>query len=517
MPATTYTEFEKSPSREPRFIVSLRLKNASTGFFKFIYLSTIAGPRIDNPAFYYHGVVGRVPVARYSSKEISGALPIPTYSDLELIVPDGYDLSEDGSGIYIDDFGSTWIVRDQSIGLSFGGDDVPFTQYQPVMQAGTVEGFKRTDTGGILSISGPEKEIYRKTMAANKIDSIQYPNAAENLGKSKPVCIGFCYNVKPRLVDTVTNQWMFNENSSYTFLQVFDNCVTLGSPGQYVDNGDGTFTLTYTPTGQITCSVLGASGSNPWATVITDVLQNYGGIVPSRIDSVAVTAANIALPYSVGHYVPDETPVMDVISKLSQGIPAWWGFNAQNVFTMREVAPPSSLPTTKKIANTTSAEIPVAFIDGSLTESPSGKVTWKVDFEYYQNYTPTSWDRVAAVNKLPFVNQWRNVTPASDATVLTNYAFAASVKKFARAFIPAHASGLAAKWLALEKVERFMTTLTVPMMEIYTVGDIVELTYETKLQDGTSWYKHGYNAKKLLVLGVDYDFNNYTIKLELWA
>lgn len=520
MTTTTYPEFERSPNREPRVFVLLTVKNASSGFLNFIRMSTIAG-HIPGLTPYCHGVIGKVPTISYSSKEISGALPIPTYSDLELIIPDGYDLSPDQSGIYIDDIGSTWIAKDQNVSILFGGDELPISEYRPMISSGTVTGIKKTDTGAILSVAGAEREIYSKNVATNKITSVQWPNAGQNIGKSKPVCIGYVDNITPLVVNNVGNPtYLFNENSSYIFLQVYEDGVLLASPASYTDNGDGTLTTTYVPTGQITCDVFGIT-NGAWATMITTVLQTYGGVPPGSIDAAAVAAADLALPYHVSYFVSEETPVMDVISQMSQGIPAWWGFDQDAIFTMAEVVDPSTGTAAHKITNKASSEIPIAFIDNTCTESPSGEVVWKIDYDFWQNYTPTPSDRLSAAltlaQKTPFVVKWQTIPPVSDTSVLTNYPFALSIKKVSRVFASADATAVANKWLALEKVERKLTNVIVPMMATYEIGDIVELTYETKLPDGTTWYRHRYNAKKMLILDVKYDLNNYTIKLGLWS
>ena len=526
MTTTTYAEFERSPNREPRVLILASVKHATLGNEKSLLLSTIPG-YVPGLPDYFHGVLGKVPTLTYSSKEITGALPVPTYSDLELIVPDGYDLSTDQSGIYIDDIGSTWIIRDRNISMLFGGDDLPFSEYRWPLTNGTVKSLKKTDTGGVLGVLGPEREIYVKKMASNKITAAQWPNAGENIGKSKPICIGWVDNIKPLIVDqsgspTYTT-YLFNENSTYSFLAVYDDGVLLATPADYTDNGDGTFTHLYrTYTGQITCDVIGASGAvAPWATMITDVLQNYGGIIPGRIDAAAVAAADIALPYPVSYFVPEETLVMDVVSKLSQGIPAWWGFNQDDTFTMAEVLDPATATATHKISNSVSSESPVAFIDKDCSEEASGAVAFEINFDYFQNYTPTPIDRLKAslslLQRMPFTVNWLSAPTVSDVAVLTNYPFALSLKKFARTWATVYASALAAKWLALEKVERRLTRTTVPMMDTYEIGDIPELTYATELEDGSTWYRHGYNAKKMLALNVIYDFNDYTIKLGLWS
>ena len=516
-PATTMAEFSRKPDSQKRSLMVLTAKDAATSLItRYFYFSDIAG---ELSGIYWHPMIEAIPDMTYNSRAIGGN-PSPSWSDAKLRNEDGYDISHDRTGIYMEDLGPTWIVQDQPVLCYFAGDALPLSEYKQVF-GGTCQGVKRADSGPVLDLSGLENQIKRKTIGSNKITVAAYPNCGTNVGKSKPVAIGTCYNVEPVLVNTTTYQYMFHENGSATLGPVYANGLTL-TPAQYTNNLDGTFTLVAAPTGRITCTVGGlyytAAG---FGSVVSGVLQTWGGILPAQIDAAAITAADSALPFQVMAYVQSETSVFDVVTVLSDGIPAWWGFQKTGIFSMREVIEPSARPTDWKISSDVSSEIPVAFLEGSLTVGQAGVPIYRTNANYYKNWSATTQNQLNATltenQKLAFIMRFRK-DYYQDLSVLTPYPNAATKEITINTVGASQAVLAATKWVNLLKIPRRVVRLTVKAMNLeYEIGDIVEVTYKTELTDGSAWYRHGLNATKLMITSIKENYSRAEITLELWG
>jgi len=516
--ATTMAEFRRKSDSEKRSLMIMTAKDAATSLVtRYFYFSDIGG---ELSGLYWHPMIEAIPNLSYNSREIGGTAT-PSWSDAKLRNEDGYDISHDRTGIYMEDLGITWIIQDQPVYCYFGGDDLPFSEYAQVF-GGTCQGIKREDSGITLDLAGLENQIRRKTVGANKITTAAYPNCGTNVGKSKPVCIGYCPNIEPVLVDTVNFRYMFHESAGYGFFFVYQDGVTLTTPAQYTNNGDGTFTLVAAPTGRITCFVAGPYyNATGFGSVLSGVLQTWGGILPAQIDAAAITAADAALPFQVGTYVQKETPVSDVISQLADGVPAWWGFQKNGIFSMREVSEPSTQSTDWKISSVVSSEIPIAFLDGTLTIGQASSPTYRVTVNYYKNDATTTTERLNAAlteaQKLSFTLPYR-LDYYQDTATLTQYPYARQETKILNTILSAQAVSAATKWVNLLKVPRRLVRLTVKTMELrYEIGDIVEVTYQTELKDGSPWYRHGLNATKLMITSIKENYSAATITLELWG
>jgi len=510
-------EFSRKPDSQKRSLMALTAKDAATSLItRYFYFSDIAG---ELSGIYWHPMIDAIPDLSYNSREIGGTAT-PSWSDAKLRNEDGYDISHDRSGIYMEDLGTTWVIQDQPALCWFGGDDLPFSQYKQVF-GGTCQGVKRADKGPTLDLSGLENQIKRKMVGSNKITVAAYPNCGTNAGKSKPVAIGYCWNCEPVLVDFAAYRYMFHENASAALYSVYSDGVTLTTPGQYTNNGDGTFTLTAAPTGRITCQIGGPYAFTPWASVLSGVLQTWGGISAGQIDAAAVAAANIAMPYHMSRYVTTETSVFNVVKALSEGVPAWWKFQKNGIFSMREVTDPALQTTDWKISSEVSSEIPIAFIDGSLTIGQASTPVYRTNAQYLENNAPTTTNQLSGTlteaQKMAFVDRYRK-DYYQLLSVLTPYPLAGTTDIVLRSYASTHAVSAATKWVNLLKVPRRLVRLTVKAMELgYEIGDIVEVTYKTELKDGSPWYRHGLNATKLMITSIKENYSRAEITLELWG
>ena len=519
----TWEKFKNSTNTRKRLVAKITAElNVLPFTIRDFWFSTEAG-EISGLPIPLQGHLATVPNLTYSSNEIGGEPAKPAWSDVVINFEDGRDMSNEQIGLYEPDFDTVWIVTHRPVSVWLGGEDLPFSEYQPIF-TGICDGIERTDSQIIFRVQGNENAAYRKTIATNEITAAAWPDAGNNIGKTIPVCIGPVWNIEPICVTLTAPQptYIFHDITAgaYSTIFVYVDGVQL-IPAQYTDNLNGTVTMNFVPAKTVTMFVLGLYGFSSWATKITNLLTTFAGIPVGNIDAAAVAAANISLPYSVNDFVKKETRVMDVIASLSEGFPATYGFKRSGIFSMKEITDPSAESADYVINTSTSNESPVAINNNSLGEKFHGEIIWKTIVEWYPNYKPMDSGNLSPTLTLTqqelFSTDWRE-TKYEDITILAKWPGAGVKPRRCRSSFLFSALALATKWTNLFSDRREMTTMTVPSVNLeYEIGQIVETTFKTELFGGDEWYRHGYNQRKMLILGMDEDYNNYTVTLKLWG
>jgi hypothetical protein len=142
-----------------------------------------------------------------------------------------------------------------------------------------------------------------------------------------PITFGECFNVQPLFVDNGTfgntgNVYMVHKGLVDNIVEVRDN----GVPVEVVKNlNAGTFALTTTPFGTITCDILGdatGSYSNTIPGIITKICtsSNYGTIATNRFTSSDLNLGTDTR--AVGVYINSKINMLQVCNELAQSINA---------------------------------------------------------------------------------------------------------------------------------------------------------------------------------------------------
>lgn len=463
-----------------------------------------------------YGNISGVPRLSRSSRSVTGAAQDPAYTAVKLLRQDGEDISQDRSGITLDDLGRNWIIKNRPAQIYFGGESLPWSQYKIIFW-GEMTGLDYSDDEYTIGLAGFETPAQLATIGNNVVTAAAWPNAGTNIGKTIPVCIGFCGGVTPLIVDLrpapIFPTYLFHDQSQpYTSLQnVYEDGVVLATPGQYVDNLNGSFTLTYTPTGLITCDVIGIDSVALWATKITNLLKNYAGIPAAQIDAAAVAQANIDLPYFCGYLVKEKMTVAEVIERMSEGVQAWRNFQSDGIYRMALVTDPALGTPTKFITQ------------NDILQASGGiknEVCYNARCNYYENNTPISVDRLNPIltqtQKAVFSRLWYE-TGFSSPAIQTLYPNATSKRLQLRSFLAAHGLDAATKFVGLYGQERETARVTIASQDLtYDIGQIVQVTYEMVAR-GAATYRFGWNAKNFLVVGMAADFDKFEITLDLWG
>jgi hypothetical protein len=295
-------------------------------------------------------------------------------------------------------------------------------------------------------------------------------------GKKKPFLIGDRKNIKPLLIDKTARKYLVHD----TEIAVYQGVSTVYAKGVSVafteQIADGTFTLDSAQSGTITCDGQGFKYSGSYVEHIGDIVNGLlitcGGLSSGDILAADITAINTAFPYDMGAYVTGDDKILDVLDKLTGGLPLWYGFTRAGKFEIKEFTTPSGAA----IASFDSRSI-----QPKLKGVVSGEAHHKVILKYDENLTRMSANAIGSVtddHKAWLEEKWREEI-AEDADILNLYPLAEE-KEFETALQDrADVAIVADKWLDLLKVRRVEIGFVVksPALACH-LGDVISITYD---------------------------------------
>lgn len=173
-----------------------------------------------------------------------------------------------------------------------------------------------------------------------------------NTQQIRPLVFGEVFNIEPALIDPSINQYMFTNGTVENLIEVRDNGVPIYNPitgltGATVNLTTGTFTLTKTPVGTVTCSVQGIKSSMNLATgavvpgvynnniahIIGLIVRSYGdsangkALSANDMDLTNFNAFALANTQPIGVYIDDRVNVLDICDQISSSVGAQLFFN----------------------------------------------------------------------------------------------------------------------------------------------------------------------------------------------
>lgn len=224
------------------------------------------------------------------------------------------------------------------VNVYIGDPSWTFANFEQVLSARS-EGLENRDGLNLtLTVRDKSLELDISVPVDRFADSTDAP------GAPIPVCLGNCLNVEAVLEDASALLYRVSANAVQAIDAVYDNGVALSlatSPPQYVDNGDGAFTLTDNPEGTITADVRGeliSTASPPaYSDAAGDILRNlitrFTDLTTSDIDETTLAALDAAQSYSIGVYIKDETNLRQVIDNVSASVGGYHYFSPLGLFT----------------------------------------------------------------------------------------------------------------------------------------------------------------------------------------
>jgi hypothetical protein len=317
------------------------------------------------------------------------------------------------------------------------------------------------------------------------------------IGKRKPKCYGYVYNISPPLVVPASLIYQVHDGSVQAISAVYDRGVTLTAGTDFA-----TYALLAAASisaGQYgTCAAQGyiKLGSSPSGTVTADIQgDNTGGFVSTTADIVrrvltasvlddpddlyvpSFTAVNSANSSEVGYYISpeDTTTVADVIAHLMRGIGGWGGFRRSGKFEVGVFLTPVGYAPSAHFERIDIFEMKRERLPTSMSPPP-----WRFRVGWQHNYT-TQTDTAGSVSatRKGFLAETDRYAEASDDSIKTDHPFAQDRDPIISYFRDqADAQTEADRLLDLYRSSKALYRFTVGTEPyILDVGDVVNVTY----------------------------------------
>jgi hypothetical protein len=297
------------------------------------YVSTLgytSGPSDTPASTAYDNVVQQVPTfTRELDRRTLGGAGTRSFGELVLANPDGrYDewlnLACDGSELrfYLGD--PTWARSD----------------FRLVFTAIT----ERIDAPDLDSLSVAMRDslaIVNSSIAQEFIGG-----TGPNLERAKPVNLGFCHQVECLLEDIAGPKYRYGTESGLVASSVRDRGLAVA----YTDNTDGTFNLSASPAGIVTCDVLtrGPAATYQASDLIAKLIDGYtsldyptnyaGNITPDTFPGPSSTLFGPG-DFELGVRVEEKSNTLEVLNSMCFSAIAFYTFTRDNKFAFGRIWP----------------------------------------------------------------------------------------------------------------------------------------------------------------------------------
>ena len=278
-----------------------------------------------------------------------------------------------------------------------------------------------------------------------------------------------------------------------------------GEDGAYIK-------LAAAPQYAITADIEGYAPGGTFHTLPGDlfeaVLEDFRGIASGDINDSDLSTVNSASAYDLGKWIDSETPARDILTRIANSLPGWWGPDKSGTFRLKVLEDPSakSAAITFKVfdldTRATSSDGDIISIERLVTrDAGAGVPAWRVNV-LYKEFAHVQADGldVAATpaRRAQSAVRWRQVS-ASDSSVKTKHLLAPELTFETMCTTEADAQAVADDLLDLYSVRRdrfrLRVRLTADVIGTIDLGTYVELKFE----------RFGLSAGKTgVILGIRY-------------
>lgn len=352
-------------------------------------------------------------------------------------------------------------------------------------------------------------------------------------GSNKPIGYGPCFNVTPAYCNTSKHVFQFSVDTGQAATvdavrdqgvaltkatqraTVADLLATAPAAGQWdwcYEAGKGLFArLGSIPNGDVTGDF--TEGTNAAARTAAQIgkriLTGPGGRAAGELDSASVTALDTANAAVVGYWTGDAATIGDALDFVLGSVGAWWVADVSGVFSFGRLESPSGTP----VNTFEDWEILALEIIGS-NDDGEGLPCWRVSATYRPNYTEQDAGdlagSVSSADVVTFGEAYLTSTPAEDATVLNKHAGAIELTFETGLAGKSDADAEASRQLAMRKVDRLFTAVTVHVSRHGGVdlGDVFQIGLN----------RYGWAGAKLQrCIGLVHDLGASTVTLYGWG
>ena len=481
-----FTAFITNPDSEKIYLVELEAAKIIDAAVETITLYLDTTGMIFNNNYYTPAVKG-VPRLSRKMQDVFFGTSFPAWGELELNHAAGYYLDPDLS-VTFDDLISDWTLAGRAVVVKIGGRSLAYSDYETIFTG--KQGFHRwgQKTLTIPVFDGQadlsEVKLPQNTFAAGG------DMPAYSVGKLIPVCLGYVKNVTPVKVHTNNKVYQVHDTAIGGAINDVATAYDDGASVAFTKQlANGQFTLNAVPGGRVTCDVEGAKFSAVFEETIGGLIEalltEVAGLGGGDIDSTMMTAFKTAIPYEVGLYITSQTSILDILDRLTGGIPCWYGFSRAGVFQIAEFTEPSG----SSDADLTNKEI----MDGTLEGERDENLWYLIRVGYNLDYGSDEYQ----IEDLEDTDLPDLCPHAKEADLFTTCLRDA-----------ADAAAVATKWQDLSGEQRSIYRLTAKSVLLqYFLGDQISVT----------WPRFNLDETLFRIIGIEEDYTAKRVTVDLWG
>lgn len=165
----------------------------------------------------------------------------------------------------------------------------------------------------------------RDHLLTQDVVTTKYTTGASE-GQYAPLLYGTCYNVSPLFIGTSDYEYKYAVNAAdvHTISDVRINGVTT----TWTNNVDGTFTLSYSPQGQVTCDIKGMKSSgvllDTLKGIVKDLCVTRGPFVEADFESTSWANLDTTFPQKLGLYIQTPIKYYQALDQLCASVGAFY-------------------------------------------------------------------------------------------------------------------------------------------------------------------------------------------------
>lgn len=201
----------------------------------------------------------------------------------------------------------------------------------------------------------------------------------------KPLCFGEVHNITPVLIDPGTLTYMVHDGQIEDVFEVRDNGIPVNVG---VNKAAGTFALSASPVGTITCSVQGAAPGGTYLRTVGATVKHlattYGNVplTTADLDLAQINAFDAAHPQTVGLYLPGRMNMLEALQQLAASVGAQVVLSPAGKLQIKKIALPA-VGTPVQVGES-------AIVNGTLQVGETPEVQACARIGYCRNYTVQS-------------------------------------------------------------------------------------------------------------------------------
>lgn len=278
----------------------------------------------------YWPVITGFPVIEQEIQQPWGGSAFRTIGDIEI---------NNAKGLVDDWLYDSWAER--SIVLRFGDRRWEKADYQ-VIYTGTTKQIKTSDVGSLALELADLHAKFDEPIQLNTVDD------GTNGEVEIPLCYGYCYQVRPILIDEPTDKYQVHDGpvedvmaESNVYIDGDQNVLSYTK-----DNANGKIDMSADPGGTLTLITKGAKPASTWLTkpgeIFREIAASKADVAdPAEIDTAAFTAFDVGKP-TIGVYIDSPRKRGEVFDDIVRSFCGWYNTTAAGLLTIGMLVAPTA-------------------------------------------------------------------------------------------------------------------------------------------------------------------------------